>query len=136
MAHWLRSLTQVILFLAAAGMQLLAAEAERQKISLQEARRLVYAVVKEHNPDAKVSRTQNPYDSEFLYFEVIAGNPVASPVVGHFAVNPWTGDVWNPALCERVTLPSLQKVQEKIRKRSRLTEKEYLRLRAKKPLCS
>jgi hypothetical protein len=136
MPHWLRRFKQLILLLASAGMPVQAAEAGPQKISLQEARRLVYEVVKVHNCVAEISRTQNPYDREFFYFEVIAANPVASPMVGHFAVNPWTGDVWNSVLCERVTLPSLQKMQEKVRKRSRLREEEYLRLRAKKPLCA
>jgi hypothetical protein len=94
-------------------MPLQAAEAYPQKISLQEARRLVYEVVKVHNRDAEISRTQNPYDREFFYFEVIAANPVASPMVGHFAVNPWTGDVWNSALCERVTLPPFRRCRRR-----------------------
>ena len=135
MACWPRIFVQLITVIAGAGAMLLAG-GERQRISVQEARRLVYEVVKLHNPGAAVSRMQNSYDREFLYFEVLTTNPVASPVVGHYAVNPWTGDVWNPALCERLTLPSLKRMQERIRKRFKFAEQEYARLRAKKPLCS
>jgi hypothetical protein len=107
MGRWLRSVAQFSLFLALTGLLLPAEETGRPRISLEEARRLVYMLVKEHNRDAEVSRIKDPYDADFYYFEVIVSNPVASPVIGHYAVNPWTADVWNPASCELVTLPSI-----------------------------
>jgi hypothetical protein len=105
MGRWLRSVAQFSLFLALTGLLLPAEETGRPRISLEEARRLVYMLVKEHNRDAEVSRIKDPYDADFYYFEVIVSNPVASPVIGHYAVNPWTADVWNPASCELGAAP-------------------------------
>jgi hypothetical protein len=127
---------ELLLLLVAATAISAARQAEPRKIPMQEARRLVYEVVKTNNKDAEIDRTENPYDREFYYFEVIVPNAVASPVVGHFAVNPWTGDVWNPALCERVTLPALKRLQERIRRESGLTRNDYLKAERKKPICS
>jgi hypothetical protein len=109
----------------------------QKRISLEEGRKLVYAIVAVHDPNHEVdiSRVDNPYDVQFYYFEASWPNPAGSPHLGNFAVNPWTGDVFNADGCERLTSPSLKKLQDAIRKRSRLTREEYVRLRAKKPIC-
>jgi uncharacterized protein YggL (DUF469 family) len=107
-----------------------------QKMTVEEASKLVNEVARVHNAGAEVSKRRDAYDSDFFYFEIIVPNQVASPVVGHFAVNPWTGDVWNPGLCERVTSPSLKKMQRRVRTKLHISEKEYQKLRQRKPICS
>lgn len=54
--------------------------------------------------------------------------------VAWFAVNQWTGDVWDMDECKLIINPSLQKAQAAIRKQFTGTElKEYQRLHALKP---
>jgi hypothetical protein len=57
---------------------------------------------------------------------------------GYFAVNPWTGDVWDLWACgKRYSTPALRKAQAAIRKRFTPAEmKEYPRLRDLDPGCS
>lgn len=53
-------------------------------------------------------------------------------VVYYFAVNPWTGDVWDAMACKRITSPAIDQEQTAIWKRSRLPDdvRAYLRDRS------
>lgn len=106
----------------------------QQKISEEEARKLVYEVVKIHNPSAELTSTPRDDDPDFYFFAASWANPVGSPIIGYFAVNPWTGDVWDSG-CRRLKSPSLRKLQESIRKPLRLNKKMYKELHAKMPIC-
>jgi hypothetical protein len=54
--------------------------------------------------------------------------------LGFFAVNPWTGDVWNIMQCKRISSPAARAMQNKIRKRFTATEMEqYQKLSALMP---
>jgi hypothetical protein len=105
-------------------------------MTLKEASKLVYEVVRTNNPGAEVVNRPDKYDPDFFYFEVVVPNRVASPIVGHFAVNPWTGDVWDPGSCEQVNSPSLGKIQRSLRLKLHLRGRDYQTLRQKKPICS
>jgi len=55
---------------------------------------------------------------------------------GFFAVNPWTGDVWDLWDCRRLSTPALRKSQAIIRSRFAPKElKQYKRLAAIRPEC-
>ena len=136
MALSYRGFASQLVLLIALGALTLEGQSDLQKISLEQAQKLVYEAIKVQNPGAKVTRTQNAYDPEFFYFEATWPNPIGSPVIGHFSVNPWTGDVWNPGLCERITSPSLSKIQRGIKKRLKLKKEDYAKMHAKKPICS
>lgn len=78
------------------------------------------------------------YDSNSGSFFVYNGltKPPAEGSFGFFAVNPWTGDVWNLWGCHRLSTPALRKSQGPIRRRfSREELKQYARLRRLKPEC-
>jgi len=107
-----------------------------EKMTIEDATNLVYEVVRVHNPQAEIVRRTDKYDPDFFYFEVVVPNRVASPIVGHFAINPWTADVWNPASCEQVNSPSLGKMQRSLRAKLHLSEGDYKRLKSRKPICS
>ncbi len=65
----------------------------------------------------------------FYWFEATAAVPDnASPVLGHFAVNQTTGDVWDSVSCERLTSPDLTKLQRRMRKRIHLSDRDLSRL--------
>ena len=109
----------------------------QQKVGEQEARMLAYEAVRGHDPrhEVNISRVDNRYDRDFIYFEATWPNPAGSQHLGNFAVNPWTGTVYDADSCEVVTSASLKKLQDSIRKRLNLRQGEYAKLQAKKPIC-
>ena len=71
----------------------------------------------------------------FIVFDGLS-KPPAEGFFGVFAVNPWTGDVWNLWGCHRLSTPALRKSQAAIRQRFARGEiKEYARLRLLKSEC-
>ena len=113
-----------------------AAETRPRKISIAAGRKLTSEAIKRHNAGAALIYTPREWDPDFYFFCATWSNPVGSPIIGYFAVNPWTGDVWEAAGCELLTTESLKKLQARIRERSRLKEEDYRRLHAKKPWCA
>jgi hypothetical protein len=72
----------------------------------------------------------------FIVFDGLS-KPPAEGSFGVFAVNPWTGDVWNLWGCHRLSTPALRKSQAAIRRHFTLTEtKRYAGLRRLKPTCT
>jgi hypothetical protein len=75
------------------------------------------------------------FSPPFLVFQG-ASKPPAEGSFGFFAVNPWTGDVWNLWGCHRLSTPILRKSQAAIRREFTREElKQYARLRRLKPVC-
>ena len=105
-----------------------------RRISATDAMALASEVANAHGP-VTLSENQRPFDPDFYYFAATWPNPTGSPVAGHYAVNPWTGDVWDADGCKRLESPSLSKLQDAVRKKSGLGRSVYSKLRAKRPLC-
>jgi hypothetical protein len=56
--------------------------------------------------------------------------PPAAGFFGFYAVNPWTGDVWELRECKKLSTPALRRSQAKIRKQFTLDERRrYAKLR-------
>ena len=120
--------------LAATGVSV-GGQSTSHRLGTKEASKLVNEGIRRENSGANIHVVSNPYDQDFIYFQATWANPVGSPVIGNFAVNPWTGDVWNTAGCEHLSSPSLKKEQAGIRKRFGLTKEEYAKFHARRPLC-
>ena len=54
----------------------------------------------------------------------------------YFAVNPWTGDVWEPFGCTRITSPTINRKQDEIWKSSKLPDEARHVLQARAPACT
>lgn len=81
------------------------------------------------------SGISNNFTPPFLAFDGLT-KPPAEGFFGVFAVNPWTGDVWNLWGCRRLSTLVLRKSQAAIRRRFTREElKQYDRLRRLKPVC-
>jgi len=113
----------------------LTAQNPAQKIGIKEARILAYDAVKLHNPGADITSRPRGFDPDFFYFEATWPNPTGSPIIGYFAVNPWTGDVWDAGLCERVISADIKTRQEQIRKRTKLKKEDFEKMHNKRPRC-
>jgi len=64
-----------------------------------------------------------------------AANPNGSSTIGHFLVDPKTGDVWDGVVCKEYQTPTLLKLQISIRQKLHISEAEYRKLRRPGPFC-
>lgn len=88
-------------------------------------------------PGLSAEQYKDPHSSRFLFFTVTwAAKEGQSVVIGNFAVDPYTGDVWNAAAsCDEMQDRALQQLQRRVRKSLGLSEAEYKQLKTRGPLC-
>jgi len=87
-------------------------------------------------PGFRVELMSKSIDPTFYFFEARWANPKpASVIVGHYAVDPNTGDVWDGVVCSEFTSPLLRRLQVSIRRRLGITDDKYRVLRRKGPMC-
>jgi hypothetical protein len=79
---------------------------------------------------------ENPLSGfpNFYFFTAYVSTPGAQGNSGQFAVNKFTGEVWDPFGCWRLSNPKLLKLQGELRIKLGLTPPEYKR-RAKENPC-
>lgn len=83
-------------------------------------------------PDMRFDREKAPHPEGFHWFEVTANVPDgASPLLGYFAVNKVTGDVWNPVQCKRLTSAVIRRFQDQLRKK--LKSADFRRISGQAP---
>lgn len=113
---------------------------EPSKITISQAKELVLAsltVQQRELPKLGVEQYDESGSSKFWFFTVTwEGLPKGSVVVGNYAVDPYTGDVFSAvASCDELHTKKLRAVQEQIRAALRLSKAEYQRVKTKGPLC-
>ena len=116
-----------------------AAGSSSNKIDMDQAKALVMASLtpKERRlPSLGVDPYDDP-NSKFLFVTVTwAGTPNGSVIVGNYAVDPYTGDVFSATMaCQEEKNKSLETLQRKVRATLHLTQAEYQKLKTKGPLC-
>ena len=103
------------------------------------ARRLVrqaLIAVNQEAPSVRVEPLRYDYAPEFYAFAATWPNSDGDPLIGYFAVNPWTGDVWDINACKRISSPALRREQEAIWKHSKLMPEAEKVLHERSPACS
>jgi hypothetical protein len=70
---------------------------------------------------------------DFYFFSAYVAVPGAQGTSGHFAVNKFTGDVWDPFGCYPLSNPKLMELQKELRKDLGVTLGEYRKLQKKDP---
>lgn len=108
-----------------------------KKIDVEAARALAYEAIRHGDEGAEMWKFPDDYAPPFIVFEGDNFQRQGSPVVGHFAVNPWTGDVRSTGgFCRRLSTPTLKDMQAKIRQSfSGKERKAYDRLHKLRPWC-
>jgi hypothetical protein len=104
------------------------------KLTETEARQFAQVALGAHNRGADLEAAPRADDPDFYFFAATWSNPVGSPIIGYFAVNPWTGDVWDRG-CQRVRSTALSKLQAETRKRLALPADAYRVWHRKMPIC-
>lgn len=110
-------------------------------VTVAQAKELVLAALtpqQRHLPKLAAESYDAPDSpSTFLYFTVVwEGTPTGSVVVGNYAVDPRTGDVFSATIeCTEQKNTHLRTLQARARAALHLSAAEYRRLKTKGPLC-
>jgi hypothetical protein len=110
-----------------------------REITMKVARGLVHealVVIGQNAPSVSIVPFRYDYAPEFLSFEALWPNPGGSGLIGYFAVNPQTGDIWEINGCYKITSAKIRTMQTSIRKHSQLTPRDERALHEKTPACS
>lgn len=129
-------LAVVLIYLSSA----VASDHAKRMVTPAQAKALVLASLtaeQKRLPQLGAERYDYPSSPRCMFFTVTwAGGPNQSVVVGNYAVDPYTGDVWSAtASCSEETNPELRALQSRIRAELGLSHSEYSRLKTKGPLC-
>jgi hypothetical protein len=117
-----------------------AVEHPERKITTDQARALVMASLSAEQrllPKLGAEQYAAPDSSKFVFFTVTwEGTPNGSVVVGNYAVDPYTGDVFSAGIgCREEKNKRLRALQDQIRATLHLSQPEYQRLKTKGPQC-
>lgn len=128
------------LIIAFSALSACAAGPSPNKIDADQARALVMASLtpKERRlPSLGADPYNDPNSSKFLFFTVTwAGRPNGSVIVGNYAVDPYTGDVFSATMaCHEEKNKHLEALQKQVRAALHLSQAEYRKLKTKGPLC-
>jgi hypothetical protein len=82
-----------------------------------------------------IESATNPLFPDFYFFDVNWNNPNGSVVVGHYAIDRKTGDVWSSVVCREFTSPALKRLQEAVRRRIGIDKGAYRKLKRPGPMC-
>ncbi len=108
-------------------------------VSRVEAEHLVLALLPTSTkqlPQFGLNRYYDPDFPRFYFFSVMwAGRPGGSAVIGHYAVDSLTGDVWNAVGCFEESNASLKKLQSRVRVRMGLSQSVYGKIKSRQPPC-
>jgi hypothetical protein len=115
------------------------AQHAKPSVSLEEAKKLVNAGLPprtRHLPKFGLEEGRDPNCPQFYFFTAYwAGAPNGSMVIGNYAVDKLTADVWNaPAACDELNSPELRKLQAQVRSRMGLTDTGYRNTKRRCPL--
>jgi hypothetical protein len=108
-------------------------------LSEDEAKRVVLTMLRSQR--TKVARIEAGIDNagqgpDFYAFRAVGPvNLAGSNTIGGFLVDRATDDVFSADICEEYHTPYLTKLQTAIRKRFRMTDEEYRKLRRPSLLC-
>jgi hypothetical protein len=130
-----RGATAMMLALLLVGTQV-PARPRRRDLTQPEARALVIEALDQSArklPGLTFKFYSRAKASNFYELAVLWNNPNGSAIVGHFAVNRATGDVWRLVLCTRVESAALRRLQQTLRKRIGLGSEEFHKLESEAP---
>jgi len=117
-----------------------AADPPEHKITSDQAKALVMASLTAQQrqlPKVEAEPYDAPDPSKFLFFTVTwEGTQNGSVVVGNYAVDPYTGDVFSSTReCYEEKNRRLEALQAQVRAKLHMSQSEYRRLKTKGPLC-
>jgi len=114
------------------------AESKPLTITIEQGRQLVYALLKQSGCTAgtcAVDRLSNNYFPQFIFYQAFWPNPSGSPLIGSWAIDPQTADIWDANLCAEYSSSAVVRLQQRLRKRIGVTQDTYKKLKQRPPMC-
>ena len=105
----------------------------RRDLTVKQAHALVKAFQRDHGEDGYGLDQYEVKDYPGFQFFQAVPDPPSGRI--HYPVDLRTGEVWDEGPCEKLTSPSLKKLQSAIRKRIGLTADEYRKIGRPCPFC-
>ena len=112
------------------------AQARTRDLTESEARELVAAAVgvkARTLPGFGLESNNNANVPGFLKFDATFNNPHGSPVLGFYAVNLVTGDVWKLVICRKLDSPELRRLRAVLHMQIQVTVQELREFTSKAP---
>jgi hypothetical protein len=136
----MKSVAMILLLVSRFATTAKAAEPPEHKITIHQATALVMASLTAEQrrlPKVEAEPYDAPDSSKFLFFTVTwEGLPHGSVVVGNYAVDPYTADVFSATIgCYEEKNKRLEALQAQVRAKLHLSRSEHQRLKTKGPLC-
>jgi hypothetical protein len=130
-------IAELLLFASALAQQ---APATLPHLTIDQAKRLVISALEENGAtklkNFNLELMKNSLDPSFYSFEATWNNAKGgSNIIGHYVVDPQTGDVWNGITYDEITSPSLRRLQRSMQSRLGITPSTYRKLRRPGPMC-
>ncbi len=110
--------------------------ARTRDLNVGEARKLIEAAVGgrvRNLPGFTLEINNNDNVPGFLNFDATFDNPHGSPVVGFYAVNQVTGEVWKLVICRKVDSAELRRLQTNLHKQLQISAEELKQSWGKAP---
>ena len=120
-----------------------AAAAQKQdsqlRVTDEEARKLVLTALPSSAKQLPKFGLEGGLDSRdprfYLFTAYWEGAPNGSMVIGNYAVDTSTADVWNAAMaCQELSTPVLRRIQKEVRSRIGLSQSQYRKVKRRCPL--
>ena len=111
---------------------------KQQRITVEQGRQLVYLLLKPtgcNESKCSVDRIENSYFPQYYFFYGTWPNPVGSPHIGTWAVDPATGDVFDANACVQYRTADLTKLQVSLRNTMGIKHQTYVKLKHRPPMC-
>ena len=115
---------------------------KRELLSQEDCHQLVLEALRGEGIDSEnptlmlLDEQYDPAFPDFFTTEARDAGPNGSfPSLGSFSVDMRTGDVWSATLCWEYKSPGLSRLQQEIRKKREITDKEYEKLKRRGPMC-
>jgi len=110
-------------------------------VSWEEAQQLVSKALEQGDATklpgfALQQEPDDTYYPGFYNFSALWNNPGGNNVIGFYAVDRATGDVWSADECKQFNSAPLKKLQKAIRWRLEMDDKLYRKLKRPGPMCS
>ena len=133
----MKRIASILCFLAVGTLAI--GQQPTRSVSVEDAKTLVLAALPSKTkqlPKFELGGGDDPLYPHFYVFQALwAGAPNGSVVVGHYAVDKTTADVWNSVMaCDELTTPAVRRLQAKVRSRIGLSPAEYQKKKRRCPL--
>jgi hypothetical protein len=124
----------LLLCIALVSVPLAKPQSLAERLTVEQARKLVYAATNARLTGVPLEEDHSLYEPYFIALVAIDTNPDHRAVIATYAVNAWTGEVWNTAgRCNRVSSAKLRTILKELQSRWAIDLEATKELRANRP---